>query len=1259
MISARQSSADGVLSGRLSWPISREVGRGAARYRPEVGPGLVQSGLIGDGFCQHARPAGSRGRRPEGATLRARTAPFASFTEEGGCVSRQLNRRRTSSEAVALVVLCLVGAAVALTAWWPASARAAVGGGTLRVRVSGLPSGQRPMGVLFGPGGRRRISVSRVKIRGARPGLYRLVLERVALSRSVGALTRGAVAYPARSVRVRLRAGKTATVAGAYWMIMNPGVIKLVAQVLSVRGDAANPVSIVLAGRERLRSGAVLSMAPSARLPRGLLAHVRFVSYTSGRTTVALAPASVYRVAPVAQFDIPLSVEKAASTRASSGGLVRSAGCGRADGVLPYRRITKIRFSGGWNTVPLLGRDTKIGIRTQVEFDAKLGLDVTRDVGASCSAGLSELAEGMVGPIPVTAAIYGQLRASAGSGSKLFSGGSLHAAVRATTVRSPTGLAWRPQVKFSRPSFAFMGSALTQADAGIGVSVKATLGNDGGATLAFSNRIEFAANPGSCSWDASFGHFSADGKLLGSTIEAPKTPALFTENLWHCGSSSGPAPVSITNPGTQIGAGQPQRVSVGGVSAGTTVSGTVPLSAVVRGFTADRVVFSIDGQFRSDTDGASPYRYTWYTAAEANGKHTVTVQAYPHGSYSPVVASVSVTVSNRTVFPTPLPFGKESMYSEFNQGDAASANPAAVANNLLDNVWPARGFPLVHLGWPLTWTEDPYNDAFWRFYQYSLRPESSLLFMWKTTGDRRYLDKLIAILRSYVAYDQIRPENTLTFDNNHAAAYRAMTLTNFYFKLRDAGELPADLDAGLRASLAKLGAFLADPKHFEGGVNHGFNEGAALLLIADNFPDLRDAAAWRQTAIDRLNGMLASTLDTDGVEVENSPFYHVYVLGLVYQIAEWAKLYEPALAPSYSAAEQHMLRYAAYVTQPSGYLPMLGATATTYMPSQDPSIYGPMAASDPEFRFAYTRGAQGTPPPDGVVLFPSSGLFILRSVLGSPANLPQQTYMTFDAGPYRTEHSDLDALGVTMYAAGQTVLPESGLFTYTQQPDRSYFHGTSAHNTVVVDGADQAQGDAHPGPYGNASESSWATGTSDLYAGVHHRRAVVVLRQGLSLIVDQLHSAATHSYTQTWHLDPSRGTRSERPGRVRLLTRRETALDDPPGRSSGRDADRGQGADQPGDGRLVLERVRLQDPQLPAPIHASRSRRAVHHTAHRRCLRHADQHRHRAPRQQRHRSRRLRGRQRRLHDHHPQRRERHADSHGRRLSRRGRVSQRT
>jgi hypothetical protein len=113
---------------------------------------------------------------------------------------------------------------------------------------------------------------------------------------------------------------------------------------------------------------------------------------------------------------------------------------------------------------------------------------------------------------------------------------------------------------------------------------------------------------------------------------------------------------------------------------------------------------------------------------------------------------------------------------------------------------------------------------------------------------------------------------------------------------------------------------------------------------------------------------------------------------------------------------------------------------------------------------------------------------------------------------------------VTVYSHGAPVLPEAGLFHFDQQPERGYFHGTRAHNTVVVDGGDQVKGAATPGPHGTANGMTWATGTSRLYAGVTHRRAVAVLRQGLVLVVDGLASATPREYTQTWHLPPGTGT---------------------------------------------------------------------------------------------------------------------------------------
>ena len=592
------------------------------------------------------------------------------------------------------------------------------------------------------------------------------------------------------------------------------------------------------------------------------------------------------------------------------------------------------------------------------------------------------------------------------------------------------------------------------------------------------------------------------GDTLSSTVTATGTA--------HSASSEGESEGPVDD-----GHGNLALASIEGLSEGKTVSGTITVNATLHGLPADRIEFDVDGQYRYAKVAEAPYQYTWYTRAEANGSHTLSVKLWGPGASTPVVTQVTVSVQNPTVYPVPLSFGEESMYAELNEGEEATAQ------DLLENVWPARGFPLPYLSWPLTWQEDPYHEAYWEFYFYGLRPEATLLYEWETTGRSAYLERLIAILRSYVAYDATRAEDTVTFDNDHTSAYRTMELVNFYVKLKVAHALPSDLETGLGRSLQKLGAFLAESRHFEADFNHGFNEGAALLLLADNFPHMPGASGWRALALERLQEMLANTIDADGVEVENSPFYQVYVLGLVYQIAQWAKRYEPALATPYLQAATKMLRYTADVTMPNGYLPMLGATATTYMPSQDPTVYGPMAAADPEFDFAYTRGAHGTPPPDGTVLFPVSGLFLMRSPLGAVSNLPNQTFVTFNAGTYRTSHSALDALGITMYSNGAEVLPTSGLYTYTEEPGLEYFHGTRSHNTVVVDGKDQAEGSAEAGSHGSKEGATWASGVSKLYPGITHHRTVVVLRQGLVLVHDELVSASSHEYSQTWHLAPN------------------------------------------------------------------------------------------------------------------------------------------
>ena len=423
-----------------------------------------------------------------------------------------------------------------LAAAWPMSAAARSSTGTLVVAFSGLTAGQQPSAVLTGPGFRRRVTASRLTIRDARTGTWTLRLDSVKLMRSSGALRRGATAYPATlRVTVRLRSGGRARMAGRYGSIVNPGVVSVSGGVVAVGGPARNPSSVTFAGHRALRVGEVLSLRPSARLPRGLLARVLAVEPQGDRTVVRVQAVSVYSVMPVANFDVPLTATPSAAADVFHPNFLAELKCGPSGASGVYRRITNIHISGGWNTVHVFGAHVPVGVRLQVDFDAEAGLDDLEGlrIGASCE--LDVPVSGMAGPVPVTGAVYGNVSASADAGLLLSAGASVHVTAHATTVGTPPALLWVPGVQFSDPHITFTAKTVLQATASIGIGVKAGLGNEDVAavTLDFGSKVEFSAQPGACSWDEQFGAFSAEGKLLGWDIETPKTPPLFTKNLWH------------------------------------------------------------------------------------------------------------------------------------------------------------------------------------------------------------------------------------------------------------------------------------------------------------------------------------------------------------------------------------------------------------------------------------------------------------------------------------------------------------------------------------------------------------------------------------------------------------------------------------------------------------------------------------------------------------------------------------------------------
>ena len=457
--------------------------------------------------------------------------------------------------------------------------------------------------------------------------------------------------------------------------------------------------------------------------------------------------------------------------------------------------------------------------------------------------------------------------------------------------------------------------------------------------------------------------------------------------------------------------------------------------------------------------------------------------------------------------------GKEIIYTFLDEGDIT------IADSYLNNELKIERYDPVKIK-NLTWEEDPYNERYWRFIFYSLRETRHLLYAYKETGDEKYKNKLIETIEDFIDNGIDKPH---AWDDYHGVAFRTMTLVNTWWKLREQNALPLETSEKILKTLQRHGEFLLADEHYENKYNHGISQMAALLVLSVNFPELDKDKQWFKTATARLNNGIDTLVNTDGILIENSPYYHFYILEKYFLINKFTKRYNIEVANHLETTVQKMISYASYILQPNLQVPLLGASLKRAVGNT--GIFYEIAKENPEFLYVLTQGRHGKEPKELNKHYSTTGQVIMRSGWDKKTkfknNFGNQTQIIFDVGPYRTDHSDLDALSFNLYSNGKTLLTDTGLFTYEDEhPLKSYFHGTRGHNTVLVDGKNQRAGSTSMGELKQTDEYAVYSAQHNLFPRTNHQRAILLLGHDLVLIVDRLLSKKSHDYEQLFHLFP-------------------------------------------------------------------------------------------------------------------------------------------
>ena len=381
---------------------------------------------------------------------------------------------------------------------------------------------------------------------------------------------------------------------------------------------------------------------------------------------------------------------------------------------------------------------------------------------------------------------------------------------------------------------------------------------------------------------------------------------------------------------------------------------------------------------------------------------------------------------------------------------------------------------------------------------------------WQVTGRREYLEEIAAQLRSWL--EQNPCMRGINWASALEVAFRALSWLRL---LQLAGEeLPADLRRTLLTELFRHGVYLRHNLSVYFSPNtHLLGEAVVLHALGVAFPEWPQSAAWRALGARVVNEEMENQVRSDGSHFEQSSAYHVYTVDMFALHAQLAG----KVAAAYRDKLQRMVRYLAALTPEDGYLPLLGD-------DDGGSLVYPYG---PQRTFGRTALA-GSGPGEAPVLFPDAGVAVLSR---SPAHIVVDTKAFGYAG---AGHSHAHALSVVCRYQGCDVLADPGTYTYVGEPEwRTKFRGTAFHNTLRIDGLDQAAGSG-PFRWMEKPETGvlcWLPQEEFVYLhaecryrGLRHERHFLWLKADEALAVVDVVSgdSGVHLLEQFWHVsDPS------------------------------------------------------------------------------------------------------------------------------------------
>lgn len=366
-------------------------------------------------------------------------------------------------------------------------------------------------------------------------------------------------------------------------------------------------------------------------------------------------------------------------------------------------------------------------------------------------------------------------------------------------------------------------------------------------------------------------------------------------------------------------------------------------------------------------------------------------------------------------------------------------------------------FPSVTFNAETIWDSKHENRSWhWRLNWFSFIPY--IISYHAKTKNNTALDLVKKLVVTWINYNISRKEYNPHHEfiwHDHGTALRLEQFIIFFFYIKNNAPDWCEDNSSFLHILTKSfyihGQCLEEENFYSKHTNHGLEQSRVLLLLSQTIKDQPLSNRWRDISIKRISSELEYCFTAEGVHVENSPGYHIFVFKVfINMLSEYSPSVLGDLCDKFFLYSEKSLEFIARVLRPDAQLPILGDTEQISTTDGYSNMFGKTLAYS-YFKYATSKGRNGLKPNKINKVYPKSGYAIFRDRWHCADDYKNTIHILVKAGCLSQYHHQQDEGNILLHAYGVDWLIDSGLYNYNQKdPIRRYMRSRYAHNVPVI-----------------------------------------------------------------------------------------------------------------------------------------------------------------------------------------------------------------